>query len=166
MPSDALESNPSRKDPPYGEPQPSFRPHVAVDALKAANPEATIRGSDNTKREELDKSHRIRHNAKAFFKPGRMFALLWHESAAFEAGSLVAAASSAAVMTRFGERVFNHIRRTVVVRETHRHCRWISIKIYNGMGRTEDAEVVQRSQTADSVLDRLVSHREAHEPPS
>jgi hypothetical protein len=170
--------NHSRKDPPDREPQ-SFRPHIAVDTSKAVNPGTTGMGSANIKYEESKKPYNIRRGAETFFTRGRVFAMLWHESAgvASRAGSLVVAASSAAVMTRFAERGYSQIRRMIVVREMHGYCRCLPINTYTNtykigsnayahgtVGVAENASVFQAPQASDSILDRLVSLRQADGP--
>jgi hypothetical protein len=173
MADDVLEGNHFRKDPPDREPQSSFRPHVDVNTSEAPNPDIKITGSANTKREELDKRYNIRQDAKKFFVVGRVFATLWPEQpiVASQAGSLVAAASSAAEMTRFGERVYTHIRRMAVVQGMDGHCTCIPIGTYTNTNTNpknipvaSEVRVLQTPHTSKLIPDSLVSRRVADEP--
>jgi hypothetical protein len=169
---DIFEGNHSQKSPPDRKPQFSLCPHIDVDASEAPNPGIKITGSDNTKYEELDERHKKRRDARNFFIKGRVFAVLWHErsSIASQAGSLAAAAGSAAEMTRFGERAYTHMRRMVVVQEIPRYCTCIPIWIYTNTNTdsknisiTSDGKVLQVPQTPELIRYPMVSRRVADE---
>lgn len=171
MAADVLEGNHSQKGPPDREQQSSFRPHIDVDASEVPNPDIKITGSANTKREELDKRYLIRQDARQFFIPGRVFAILWHErpGVASQAGPLAAAAGSAVEMTRFAARIL----RTVVVREMDGHCMCIPIGTYTNTNNNpkntpmaSDVRVLQTPHTSKLILAGMVSRRVADEPPS
>lgn len=170
---DVLEGNHSQKGPPDREPQSSLRPHIDVDASEAPNPDIKITGSDNTKCEELDERYKKRRDARNFFIKGRVFGVLCNErsSIASQAGSLAAAAGSAAEMTRFGERVYTHMRRMVVVREIPGYCTCIPIWIYTNTNTypknipvASDGKVLQPPQTPELIRYPMVSRRVAGEP--
>ncbi|KAI7220308.1 hypothetical protein KC333_g2407 [Hortaea werneckii] len=81
--------------------------------------------------EELAPSFTIRRDTDRFFKPGRVFLVLWTEPA----GTLSKGACSEDVVTaRFGERAFSRIRRFVVVRAANSYCSALPIVTYSGRG--------------------------------
>lgn len=144
----------------------SRRPILPLLLVKA--PHTNLRRivqSANTKREELDKRHTIRQDAKILYAR-QSFAWLWHEqpTVASQASSLVVAAGSAAVMTRYGETIYTLTRRMIVVREIPGHWTCIPIGIYTNTNAypkkipmASDGKVLQAPQTSELIPDSLVS---------
>ena len=87
-----------------------------------------IRGSERD-HEEFDQRYSKRRDAKKFFRVGRVFALLWHEGAGDGNDHI-----SQVEIVRFGQRVFSHIRRMVVVQERYGYCICVPINTYNYQG--------------------------------
>jgi hypothetical protein len=116
-------SETSRKKTPEGDP-----PFIPAPSI-----EPDIRGSSGD-HEELDPRYRRRVDAKRFFVCGRVFALLWHESAGGSKPNSESSFVAHTTQDRYGERVFSHIRRMVVVRERHGYCICIPISTYGGQG--------------------------------
>ena len=83
----------------------------------------TIQGTPGER--ELDPNYSKRRDARKFFSIGRVFALIWHEPAGSDRGSV----------TSFrGEHVYTSVRRMVVVRELHGACWAIPICTYGKRG--------------------------------
>ncbi|RMY37127.1 hypothetical protein D0865_13456 [Hortaea werneckii] len=81
--------------------------------------------------EEFTPSYTVRRDTDRFFKPGRVFLVLWTEPA----GPLSKGACSEDLVTvRFGERVYSKIRRFVVVRAASSYCSALPIVTYSGRG--------------------------------
>ena len=83
--------------------------------------------------EMLFPSYTVRRDANQFFKPGRVFMILWTEPA----GTLSEGArpeEKFLATVRYGERVYSKIRRFVVVREGTTHCSALPISTYGGRG--------------------------------
>jgi hypothetical protein len=114
--------------------QPNFQNSKAQGALPSVV-EYDIRGNDE-KQEELDHRYYVRSDGGKFFKIGRVFAMLWHESAGAPRGGHLSNQEqfNAYRAGRYGERVHSHILRMVVVRERHGYCWCIPIHTYNGRG--------------------------------
>lgn len=95
-----------------------------------------IRGSDDRddQEEELDPRYYKRPDAKKFFVQGRVFALLWHESAGESSPGDDLSTAIHSTKGKHGERIFSHIRRMAVVREGHGYCVCVSINTYRGQG--------------------------------
>jgi hypothetical protein len=129
---DVLEGNHSLKDLSIRKPLRLFHFYIDVDTSEAFNPGIKITRSGNIKYEKLNKQYKKRGDIRNFFIIGRVFALLWYEivDVASQAGSLAAAAGNAAEMTRFGERVYTHMQRMIVVREIFGYCICIPIMTY------------------------------------
>jgi hypothetical protein len=101
--------------------------------IGALSIEPDIRGSSGD-HEELDPRYHRRVDAKSFFVPGRVFALLWHESAGDSKPGSMWSFGAHTTRGRFGETIFSHIRRMVVVKERHGYCVCIPINTYGGQG--------------------------------
>jgi hypothetical protein len=87
-----------------------------------------------TRRDTLErKPLRQRLDAKSFFTVGRVFALLWQESAR-EGEPVREGYINHTTQGRYGERVFSHIRRMAVVKERQGYCVCIPINTYGGQG--------------------------------
>jgi hypothetical protein len=76
-------------------------------------------------REALDHRYYVRKDGAKFFTIGRVFAMLWHESARGE---------NVESKGKYGETVFSSILRLAVVKENHGFCLCIPINTYNGQG--------------------------------
>ena len=92
-----------------------------------------IRGTEED-REDLDPRYSKRQDAKKFFVVGRVFALLWHESAGDGKPGADPSLVEHITVGRYGQRVFSHIRRMAVVRERGGYCVCIPINTYGGQG--------------------------------
>ena len=98
----------------------------------------------------LDPRYRRQKDPATFFVVGRVFAILWHENVGLsnkEPGPEVERINTLRgnnSIGRYGERVFSHIRRMIVVRRRYGYCWCIAINTYNGKGggnkRRSDAE--------------------------
>ena len=121
-----------------------------------------IRGTTND-REKLDPRYRKRPDAADFFCRGRVFALLWHENAESpradkdienredELGDLFARSEGRqgqTLFTRgpFGEYIYSHIRRMVVVKELYGYSWCIPINTYGGKGAAKRGMSVREIQ--------------------
>lgn len=95
-----------------------------------------IRGSKDADdlKETLNPKYYKRPDAKKFFVKGRVFALLWHQSAGQSRSGLELSEAQYSTTGKFGERVFSHIQRMAVVRERHGYCICVPINTYNGNG--------------------------------
>jgi hypothetical protein len=102
-------------------------------AVLGLSPIPDIRGSRdrNEQRELLDPRYRKRSDAKNFFVGGRVFALLWNESAGGNVPELDAEYSTTG---RFRESVFSFIRRMAVIRAGDGYCACVPIYTYRGQG--------------------------------
>jgi hypothetical protein len=98
--------------------------------------ELDIRGNGGD-HEELDHRYYRRPDAKKFFVVGRVFAMLWHESAGDKKGGHLNQAGPFNVQRnskkegKYNEEVFIHIRRMVVVKALHGHCWCVPINAFN-----------------------------------
>jgi hypothetical protein len=94
-----------------------------------------IRG-DGEEQEELDHRYCVRPDGGKFFKVGRVFAMLWHESVGYPNGGHLSNKEQFRPYRagKYGERVYSHIVRMVVVKERHGYCWCIQIHTYNGRG--------------------------------
>jgi hypothetical protein len=108
-----------------------------------------IRGNGE-EREELDHRYQKRTDAKKFFVIGRVFAMLFHESAGDVKGGHLSRAVRFDVgwdknKGKYNQEVYCHIRRMVVVRERHGYCWCIPINTYNYQGvATKDLSTQDR----------------------
>jgi hypothetical protein len=95
-----------------------------------------IHGTDDgdDQQEELDLRYYKRPNANKFFARGRVFALLWHESAGESRPADDLSDAVEYTTSKYGKRVFAHIRRMAVVRERHGYCVCVPINAYGGQG--------------------------------
>jgi hypothetical protein len=114
------------------------RPNFSNNKAQRAPPSIVdydIRG-DGEKQEELDHRYFVRPDGGKFFKVGRVFAMLWHESVGDPRGGHLSNQEqfNAYRAGRYGERVHSHILRMAVVRERHGYCWCIPIHTYNGRG--------------------------------
>ncbi|KAL5361111.1 hypothetical protein BJX96DRAFT_81357 [Aspergillus floccosus] len=83
----------------------------------------------------LDIRYQVKSDPKRFFKQGRVFSILWHENAGANADET----NATFWPTQFGERVFSHIRRMVVVKE-YNNCAWcFAIYTYKNRGLSKNA---------------------------
>lgn len=96
--------------------------------------EIEFKGTKGTE-EKLDKRYKQRGDAKEFFAVGRVFALLWHENAGKNKNKKSQLGEPEFVNKgKYGEYIFSHIRRMVVVRQRHGYCWCIPINSYGGKG--------------------------------
>jgi hypothetical protein len=102
-------------------------------AVGAPSIDPDIRGTEED-REDLDPRYSKRPDAKKFFVVGRVFALLWHESAGEGKPGAEPSLVEHTTIGRYGQRVFSHIRRMAVVRERGGYCVCIPINTYGGQG--------------------------------
>jgi hypothetical protein len=104
-----------------------------------AQSEIEIRGTAGDT-DSLDSRFRRQQDPGAFFVVGKVFAFLWHENVGLsnkEPGPEVERVNTLrdnSSSGRYGERVFSHIRRMVVVRRRYGYCWCIAINTYNGKG--------------------------------
>jgi hypothetical protein len=92
---------------------------------------------DGESQETLDERYYVRSDAQKFFALGRVFAMLWHESAgALPKGAQLSNKEhfSPYKTGRYSEPIHSHILRMVVVRERHGYCWCIPINTYSGRG--------------------------------
>jgi hypothetical protein len=88
----------------------------------------------------LDSRYRRQQDPGAFFVIGKVFAILWHENVGLsnkEPGPEVERVNTLRdnnPIGKYGERIFSHIRRMVVVRRRYGYCWCIAINTYNGKG--------------------------------
>ena len=109
---------------------PDFGPQTLVPSIVP-----DIRGTQEDE-ELLDGEYYKRPDAKTFFAVGRVFALLWHESAGDGKPRPGVHLSNAKFVRTgpLGQKVFSHIRRMVVVKNRHGYCICRPINTYNGQG--------------------------------
>lgn len=83
----------------------------------------------------LDSSYRMRtgSEAKTFFRKGKVFSMLWAETAS-ETWSKRGTMNTAITVGRFGERVYSQVRRFIVVKEEHGFVYAVAIYTYTGRG--------------------------------
>jgi hypothetical protein len=103
-------------------------------SIPSAGGNFEIKGTDGDE-EKLDPAYKKRRDAKTFFCEGRVFALLWHENASTSAkpGKDVRFVTKT-TKGRFGEQIFSHIRRMVVVKQKEGYCWCLAINSYGGNG--------------------------------
>ena len=114
-----------------------------------------IEGS-NGQREELDEKYFKRESAAQFFVIGRVFAVLWHESAGESQNDRFSEAVPR--RGRFNESIISHIRRMVVVKQHHGSCWAIPISTYKGQG------VAKRGFNQYDIAGHAVIHATNREP--
>jgi hypothetical protein len=102
-------------------------------AVGAPSIDPDIRGTEKDQ-EDLDPRYYKRQDAKKFFVVGRVFALLWHESAGEGKPGAEPSSFEHTTLGRYGQRVFSHIRRMAVVRERQGYCVCIPINTYGNQG--------------------------------
>jgi hypothetical protein len=140
------------------------RPNFSNNKAQGAPPSVVdydIRG-DGEKQEELDHRYYVRPDGGKFFKVGRVFAMLWHESAGDPKGGHLSNKEQFQPYRagRYGERVHSHILRMVVVKERHGYCWCIPIHTYNGRGVMKSG-FNQQDQRAHAII-----HMDDTEPDS
>jgi hypothetical protein len=82
--------------------------------------------------ETLDPRYKRQKDPARFFCVGKVFAILWHENVGQsnqEPGPNVITSQG-----RFGERVFSHIRRMIVIRDRYGYCWCVGINTYGKRG--------------------------------
>jgi hypothetical protein len=92
---------------------------------------------DGERQETLDERYYVRSDGQKFFVLGRVFAMLWHESAGAppKGPQLSNKEHFSPYRTgRYREPIHSHILRMVVVRERHGYCWCIPINTYSGRG--------------------------------
>jgi hypothetical protein len=119
-------------------------------AVGAPSVEPDIRGTEED-REDLDPRYFKRRDAKKFFVVGRVFALLWHESAGEGRPGAEHSLVEYTTPGRYGQRVFSHIRRMAVVRERGGYCVCIPINTYRGQGVMKYG-MVKAEREAHSII--------------
>lgn len=117
--------------------------------------EIEIRGTEG-EAETLDPRYRQPRHPGQFFVVGKVFAVLWHENVGRsnqEPGPDVkfvrTIQTDNSTIGRYGERIFSHIRRMVVVRRRYGYCWCVAINTYSGKGVSgkRRANVEDRSHT-------------------
>jgi hypothetical protein len=130
VPSAVKASNTSRHGPTRGS-----RPSQA-DSLASVGPgEYSYQGTQGEV-ETLDSRYRRQKDPASFFSVGKVFAILWHENV----GTQPNRQPGPNVITstgRFGEMIFSHIRRMIVVRARHGYCWCVGINTYGRRGIAE-----------------------------
>ena len=107
----------------------------------------------------LDSRYRRQQNPGAFFVVGKVFAILWHENVGLsnkEPGPEVERVNTLRdnnPIGRYGERVFSHIRRMVVVRRRYGYCWCIAINTYNGKGGGNKRRSTEEDRSHTIVYD-------------
>jgi hypothetical protein len=94
--------------------------------------EIKVRGTEG-EYEPLDRRYRQVKNKAGYFVVGRVFAILWHENMGItnkKPGPDVKFTRD----NRFGERIFSHIRRMIIVRQRYGYCWCVAINTYGGKG--------------------------------
>lgn len=82
----------------------------------------------------LDKSYKVRGDARTFFTPGTMFVMIWYENWGGQ-HKRAGAASDKNTSSRFrGEKVYTTPRRMVVIRQRRGYCVCVPIYSYGGQG--------------------------------
>jgi hypothetical protein len=103
---------------------------------------------------KLFPSFRVRHDAKAYFRIGKVFSLLWSETEAVD--STASHWEPGIPINVSGDRAFSKVRRFVVVREGGISCHALPITTYGGLGVAKrsvvkaDHVIVYSSQVAPS----------------
>lgn len=104
--------------------------------------------------EPLDPRYRQRRDAAEYFIVGRLFAILWHENMGItnrKPGPDVKFTRD----NRFGEKIFSHIRRMIVVRQRYGYCWCVAINTYGGKGlagkNPSDAKVQSHTVVHEST---------------
>jgi hypothetical protein len=112
-----------------------------------------VRGTEG-EFEPLDPRYRQRRDKAEYFIVGRLFAILWHENMGItnkRPGPDVQFTRD----NRFGEKIFSHIRRMIVVRQRYGYCWCVSINTYGGRGlvgkNRSDAEVQSHTIVYEST---------------
>jgi hypothetical protein len=112
-----------------------------------------VRGTEG-EFEPLDQRYRQRRDKAEYFIVGRLFAILWHENMGItnkRPGPDVQFTRD----NRFGEKIFSHIRRMIVVRQRYGYCWCVSINTYGGRGlvgkNRSDAEVQSHTIVYEST---------------
>ncbi|KAG2421228.1 hypothetical protein HFD88_000844 [Aspergillus terreus] len=111
--------------------------------LRLDGPEAGLQGALHTpfrintasSSSSLDPRYQVRTDPRRFFRQGRVFSVLWHENA----GAASHKTEATFIAGQFGEPVYSHIRRMVVVKE-YGDCAWcFPIYTYQGRGVSKNA---------------------------
>jgi hypothetical protein len=112
-----------------------------------------VRGTEG-EFEPLDPRYRQRRDKGEYFIVGRVFAILWHENMGItneRPGPDVQFTRD----NRFGEKIFSHIRRMVVIRQRYGYCWCIAINTYGGRGlggkRRSDGQVQSHTIVYEST---------------
>lgn len=99
--------------------------------------------------QKLSSAYRVYDRASTFFIPGRVFSMLWHEPAGRtykkqkgvvdeltepDDGYYKARLSRNTTVGPYGEKIYSHIRRMIVIRNRPAYCWCISIGTYGGQG--------------------------------
>jgi Cdc37 Hsp90 binding domain len=121
-----------------------------------------VRGTEG-EFEPLDPQYRRRRDPADFFAVGRLFAILWHENMGItnkKPGPEVKFTRD----NRYGEKIFSHIRRMIVVRQRYGYCWCVAINTYGGQGlvgkHRSDAEVSSHTIVHDRTKKPAVFERE------
>ena len=132
-------------------PQPNF-PNDKAQGAPPSVVDYDIRG-DGEKQEELDHRYYVRPDGEKFFKVGRVFAMLWHESVGYPKGGHLSNKEQFKPYRegKYGEGVYSHIVRMVVVKERHGYCWCIQIHTYNGRGVLKPG-FNQQDQKAHAII--------------
>lgn len=127
--------------------------------VRGMGPHLTLlRGYDQQKMVELDRSYQIRlgKQAKSFFVRGRVFGMVWHENAGSgmepnqtEVSEKLDRPFHTFTLSKDNVRIFSHIRRFVVVKARHGYCWAIPINSYGNKGLLDKkfSEDEQRAHT-------------------
>ncbi|PKY01714.1 hypothetical protein P168DRAFT_54787 [Aspergillus campestris IBT 28561] len=82
----------------------------------------------------LDPRYQVPGDSRNFFKPGRVFSTLWHESQGSTYSNRTLLSEGPVFYSKYGEPIFSQIRRMVVYKQNSR-CSWcFAIYTYNGQG--------------------------------
>ena len=134
-------------------PRPKF-PNSKAQEAPPSVVDYDIRGDDE-KQEELDYRYYVRSDGEKFFKVGRVFAMLWHENVGYPKGGHLSNKEQFKPNPyragKYGESVYSHIVRMVVVRERHGYCWCIPIHTYNGRGVMKPG-FNQQDQRAHAII--------------
>jgi hypothetical protein len=109
---------------------------IASFDVPSVNGKIDIKGTDGDE-ERLDPAYKKRRDAKTFFCEGRVFAMLWHENATSTAKpgkDVQFVTKTKTTKGRYGEQIFSHIRRMVVVKQKEGYCWCLAINSYGGKG--------------------------------